>query len=37
MLALLNQVLFALNQEYLLNEKGTVAIANSFALCRQGY
>lgn len=35
--ACMNQVLFALNQEYLLNEKGAVSIANSFALCPQNY
>ncbi|BAZ15814.1 hypothetical protein NIES4071_76860 [Calothrix sp. NIES-4071] len=35
--ACMNQVLFALNQEYLLNEKGAVAIANSFPLCPQNY
>jgi hypothetical protein len=33
----MNQVLFALNEEYLLNEKGAVAVANSFALCPQNY
>lgn len=35
--ACMNQVLFALNQEYLLNEKGAVAIANRFMLCPQNY
>ena len=35
--ACMNQVLFALNQEYLLNEKGAVAIANSFAFSPQNY
>lgn len=35
--ACMNQVLFALNEEYLLNEKGAVAFANSFALCPQDY
>ncbi|WP_276745802.1 hypothetical protein [Chlorogloeopsis fritschii] len=35
--ACMNQVLFALNEEYLLNEKGAVAVANSFALCPQDY
>ncbi|MGL5082514.1 MAG: nucleotidyltransferase domain-containing protein [Microcoleaceae cyanobacterium] len=35
--ACMNQVLFALNEEYLLNEKGAVAIANSFPLCPQNY
>ncbi|KAF3885140.1 MULTISPECIES: nucleotidyltransferase domain-containing protein [Nostocales] len=35
--ACMNQVLFALNGEYLLNEKGAVAIANNFALCPQNY
>jgi predicted nucleotidyltransferase len=33
----MNQVLFALNEEYLLNEKGAVAIANGFALCPRNY
>jgi predicted nucleotidyltransferase len=35
--ACMNQVLFALNQEYLLNEKGAVALANNFALCPPDY
>ena len=35
--ACMNQVLFALNEEYLLNEKGAVAVANRFALCPQNY
>jgi predicted nucleotidyltransferase len=35
--ACMNQVLFALNQEYLLNEKGAVAIANNFPFCPQNY
>ncbi|MDZ8051273.1 MAG: nucleotidyltransferase domain-containing protein [Aulosira sp. ZfuVER01] len=35
--ACMNQVLFALNEEYLVNEKGAVAIANSFKLCPQNY
>lgn len=35
--ACMNQVLFALNEEYLLNEKGAVALANSFALCPKNY
>jgi predicted nucleotidyltransferase len=35
--ACMNQVLFALNQEYLLNEKGAVALANSFRNCPQNY
>lgn len=35
--ACMNQVLFALNQEYLLNEKGAVAIANNFPLCPHNY
>ncbi|BDA67336.1 hypothetical protein CAL7716_015020 [Calothrix sp. PCC 7716] len=35
--ACMNQVLFALNQQYLLNEKGAVAIANNFPLCPQNY
>jgi predicted nucleotidyltransferase len=35
--ACMNQVLFALNEEYLLNEKGAIAIANKFAICPQDY
>ncbi|MBD3880429.1 nucleotidyltransferase domain-containing protein [Phormidium tenue FACHB-886] len=35
--ACMNQVLFALNEAYLLNEKGAIAVANSFALCPQNY
>jgi predicted nucleotidyltransferase len=35
--ACMNQVLFALNEEYLLNEKGAVAVANNFVLCPQNY
>ncbi|WP_373538730.1 nucleotidyltransferase domain-containing protein [Chamaesiphon sp.] len=35
--ACMNQVLFALNEEYLLNEKGAVAVANSFRLCPRDY
>lgn len=35
--ACMNQVLFALNEEYLLNEKGAVALANRFALRPQDY
>ncbi|NJR62409.1 MAG: DNA polymerase subunit beta [Cyanobacteria bacterium CRU_2_1] len=35
--ACMNQVLFALNEAYLLNEKGAVAVANSFALCPRDY
>lgn len=35
--ACINQVLFALNEEYLLNEKGAIAIANGFALCPRNY
>jgi predicted nucleotidyltransferase len=35
--ACMNQVLFALNEEYLLNEKGAVAFAKSFSLCPQDY
>ena len=35
--ACMNQVLFALNEQYLLNEKGAVAIANSFGLSPQNY
>ncbi|BAY10652.1 nucleotidyltransferase domain-containing protein [Calothrix sp. NIES-2098] len=33
----MNQVLFALNEDYLLNEKGATAIANKFAICPQDY
>jgi hypothetical protein len=33
----MNQVLFALNEDYLLNEKGATAIAATFAICPQGY
>lgn len=35
--ACMNQVLFALNEDYLLNEKGAVAIANTFAICPPNY
>ncbi|WP_088892790.1 nucleotidyltransferase domain-containing protein [Leptolyngbya ohadii] len=35
--ACMNQVLFALNEEYLLNEKGAVALADRFKLCPQHY
>ncbi|HEY9697592.1 MAG TPA: DUF4037 domain-containing protein [Trichocoleus sp.] len=35
--ACMNQVLFALNEAYLLNEKGAVALANSFTLCPANY
>ncbi|MDZ8227019.1 MULTISPECIES: nucleotidyltransferase domain-containing protein [unclassified Nostoc] len=35
--ACMNQVLFALNEDYLLNEKGALAIANKFAICPQDY
>ena len=35
--ACMNQVLFALNETYLLNEKGAVAIAARFALCPPNY
>jgi predicted nucleotidyltransferase len=35
--ACMNQVLFALNEMYLLNEKGAVALANGFTLCPPGY
>jgi predicted nucleotidyltransferase len=35
--ACMNQVLFALNEVYLLNEKGAVALANSFTLCPADY
>jgi predicted nucleotidyltransferase len=35
--ACMNQVLFALNEEYLLNEKGAVTFANRFALCPKNY
>ncbi|XGV96654.1 MAG: hypothetical protein ACAF41_28475 [Leptolyngbya sp. BL-A-14] len=33
----MNQVLFALNEVYLLNEKGAVALANGFTLCPPDY
>jgi hypothetical protein len=33
----MNQVLFALNEAYLLNEKGAVALANGFTLCPADY
>ncbi|AFZ01350.1 nucleotidyltransferase domain-containing protein [Calothrix sp. PCC 6303] len=36
-IACINQVLFALNHEYLLNEKGAVAMANNFAVCPHNY
>ncbi len=35
--ACMNQVLFALNEAYLLNEKGAVAVADTFAICPQDY
>jgi len=35
--ACMNQVLFALNEMYLLNEKGAVALANGFTLCPLDY
>ncbi|MBW4507533.1 MAG: nucleotidyltransferase domain-containing protein [Scytonematopsis contorta HA4267-MV1] len=35
--ACINQVLFALNENYLLNEKAAVAIANTFAICPSDY
>jgi predicted nucleotidyltransferase len=35
--ACMNQVLFALNEEYLLNEKGATALADGFALYPQRY
>lgn len=35
--ACMNQVLFALNEDYLLNEKGATAVANKFAICPQNY
>lgn len=35
--ACMNQVLFALNEAYLLNEKGAVALANGFTLCPLDY
>lgn len=35
--ACMNQVLFALNEDYLLNEKGAIAVANRFAICPQKY
>ena len=36
-LACINQVLFALNEVYLLNEKGAMALANGFTLCPADY
>jgi hypothetical protein len=33
----MNQVLFALNEACLLNEKGAVALANGFTLCPPEY
>ena len=33
----MNQVLFALNEAYLLNEKGAVVLTNSFTLCPPDY
>ncbi len=35
--ACMNQVLFALNEHYLLNEKGALAVANRFTICPQDY
>ncbi|MCC5612380.1 nucleotidyltransferase domain-containing protein [Nostoc sp. CHAB 5834] len=35
--ACMNQVLFALNEDYLLNEKGAVAIAAKFTICPTDY
>jgi hypothetical protein len=35
--ACMTQVLFALNETYLLNEKGAVALANGFTLCPPDY
>jgi predicted nucleotidyltransferase len=35
--ACMNQVLFAFNEDYLLNEKGATAIANKFAICPHDY
>ena len=35
--ACMNQVLFALNEDYLLNEKGAVAIASTFTICPTDY
>lgn len=35
--ACMNQVLFALNETYLLNEKGAVALADGFTLCPADY
>lgn len=35
--ACINQVLFAINQEYLLNEKGAVALTQNFEICPQNY
>ncbi|MFQ4142368.1 nucleotidyltransferase domain-containing protein [Chlorogloeopsis sp. ULAP02] len=35
--ACINQVLFAFNEDYLLNEKGATAVAGRFAICPQDY
>lgn len=35
--ACMNQVLFALNEDYLLNEKGATAVAGTFAICPSDY
>jgi predicted nucleotidyltransferase len=35
--ACMNQTLFALNEAYLLNEKGATAVADAFALCPRRY
>ncbi|MGB3755084.1 MAG: hypothetical protein WBA07_01755 [Rivularia sp. (in: cyanobacteria)] len=33
----MNQVLFAINKEYLLNEKGAVAFTKNFEICPHNY
>ncbi|WP_044290990.1 hypothetical protein [Rivularia sp. PCC 7116] len=33
----MNQILFAINEKYLLNEKGAVALTNNFEICPQDY
>ncbi len=35
--ACMNQILFAINKEYLLNEKGAVAFTKNFEICPQNY
>lgn len=35
--ACMNQFLFAINEEYLLNEKGAVALTKNFEICPQNY